>query len=364
MERLTSETPATKRAFPAVQPRGSLSRAVLNLLASDAPNPEPLLGELSELTSIALAASSDLVRDEDIQLCLFVLYSLHYGDVIERGDEWEWHPALVGARLEIESAFEAALRAQVACPPAPASVQEDVAAALFAMTAPDSGPSLSRYIAKQATDEQLREFLIQRSVYTLKEADPHSWAIPRLTGRAKAALVEIQADEYGQGRANNVHAAVYAATMRSVGLDDSYGAYLNDVPAITLASLNLMTMFGLNRRLRGAIVGHLAAFEMTSSIPSRLNSNGFRRLGYGEATTRYFDIHVEADAIHEQIAGRDLAGALAEDEPELLGDILFGAAACLAVDGWAGQHILEAWQDGRSSLRVRDAESEPAEVLL
>lgn len=343
-----------------MQARGPLSRVVLDLLASDARGPELPLDELPALTSGALSASTDIARDEDIQLCLFVLYSVHYGDVIEHGDDWEWHPALVGTRLAIERAFEASLREQVTCPPAPASAQEEVAATLFAMTSPDNGPSLARYLAKQATHEQLREFLIQRSVYTLKEADPHTWGIPRLTGRAKAALVEIQADEYGQGRAQNVHAAVYAASMRSVGLDDSYGAYVNEVPAITLASLNLMTMFGLNRRLRGAIVGHLAAFEMTSSIPSRLIGNGFRRLGYGEETTRYFDIHVEADAIHEQIAGRDLAGALAEDEPELLGDILFGAAACLAVDGWAGQHILEAWQDGRSSLRARDTEGQDA----
>ena len=38
-------------------------------------------------------------------------------------------------------------------------------------------------------------------------------------------------------------------------------------PAITLAIGNLMSLFGLHRRLRGAIVGHLAAFEMTSSLP-------------------------------------------------------------------------------------------------
>ena len=45
------------------------------------------------------------------------------------------------------------------------------------------------------------EFLVHRSAYQLKEADPHSWAIPRLSGAPKAALVEIQADEYGGGDA-------------------------------------------------------------------------------------------------------------------------------------------------------------------
>src|SRR5690606_323584 len=117
------------------------------------------------------------------------------------------------------------------------------------------------------------------------------------------------------------------------------------------ASFNLMTMFGMNRRLRGASVGHLAAFEMTSSIPCRWIAEGIRRVGLGEEVAAYYDEHVEADAVHEQIAGRDLAGSLAEDEPQLLGDILFGAAACLAIDGWGADHILDAWERGESSLR-------------
>ena len=75
---------------------------------------------------------------------------------------------------------------------------------------------------------------------------------------------------------------------------------------------------------------------MTSSLPNRLYGDGFRRHGFDADTTWYFDEHVEADAVHEQIAGRDLAGALAEQEPELLDDILFGAAACLHLDDLVG----------------------------
>jgi len=148
-----------------------------------------------------------------------------------------------------------------------------------------------------------------------------------------------------------MHQVMYARTMRGAGLDDTYGAYVDLVPAITLASFNLMTMFGMNRRLRGASVGHLAAFEMTSSLPCRSIAEGLRRLGFSDEVAAYYDEHVEADAVHEQIAGRDLAGSLAEDDPQLLPDILFGAAACLTVDGWGSDGILEAWERGESSLR-------------
>jgi hypothetical protein len=333
---------------PSFAARGPLSTRLLDLLSA-APDGDT---DLLPLADEALRRATDIVHDDDIQLTLFVLYGLHYGSVVETDDGWEWHPSLIALRRHLEAAFEAELRRVVPMPALPEPTSAAVAAALFALTGEDSGPSLSRYVAGKATREQLAEFLVHRSIYTLKEADPHSWAIPRLTGRAKAAMVEIQADEYGGGRPERMHAAIFAGTMRGLGLDDRYGTYVDHVPAVTLASLNMMSMFGLNRRLRGAIAGHLAAFEMTSSIPNGLYARGFRRNGFGEDATWYFDEHVEADAVHEQIAGRDLAGSLAEDEPALLADILFGAAACLRIDGWAGAHILEAWTAGRSALRV------------
>ena len=91
---------------------------------------------------------------------------------------------------------------------------------------------------------------------------------------------------------------------------------------------------------------------MTSSQPNRLYGNGFRRHGFDAAVTHYFDEHVEADAVHEQIAGRDLAGGLVETEPGLLSDVLFGATAVMAVDGMLSSHLLAAWEAGGSSLRT------------
>ena len=308
------------------------------------------LDELIGAAEEAVSASADVCRDGDLQLSLFLIYGLSYGGVLDVDEDWEGEPALLAVRRTIEHAFETRLRRLVAMPGLPDADAESVAAALFALTAEDDGPSLSRFVARSASREQLMEFLVQRSIYTLREADPHSWAIPRLTGRAKAALVEIQSDEYGGGRPERMHAAIFAGTMRAAGLDCAYGAYVDDVPAITLASLNMMSMFGINRRLRGAIVGHLAAFEMTSSVPNRFYGNGFRRHGFGDEVTWYFDEHVAADAVHEQIAARDLAGGLAESDPRLLPDIMFGAAACLRVDGMVADHMLKAWGRGESSL--------------
>ncbi|KGJ72407.1 hypothetical protein GY21_15505 [Cryobacterium roopkundense] len=335
------------------RPRGPVSAALVDLFSNRTSSAATeLSAALQKSTAAALDELPDLLQNDDVQVALFAAYELRYSGLTGVTDDWEWHPAVLEFCAAIERSFEQTLRERVPLPPVPAPGTDSVAAALFELTGSNSGPSVSRYIAKKATDEQAHEFLIQRSVYQLKEADPHSWAIPRLRGRAKAALVEIQADEYGGGRFERMHSELFARTMRGLGLDDTYGHYVDAVPAITLASSNMMTMFGTHRRLRGAIAGHLAAFEMTSALPNRLYGNGFRRLGYDAGVTHYFDEHVEADAVHEQIAARDLAGALSEDEPTLVADIIFGAAAGLYIDGLAGTQMLTAWAGGESSLRT------------
>jgi hypothetical protein len=284
---------------------------------------------------------------EDHQLALYALYELHYRGFCEVDPSWEWQPGLLALRAALEADFEACLREQVPRPEAdPARIGETI----MSLVEEDDGPQLSTYIGRSASLEQFREFLIHRSAYQLKEADPHSWAIPRLDGPAKAALVEVQADEYGGGRPERVHATLFAKAMRALDLDPAYGAYLERIPAVTLATVNLMSLFGLHRRLRGAIVGHLAAFETTSPIPNGRYAKGLRRLGLGEDALDFFDEHVEADSVHENIAVYDMAQGLAISEPDLAGDILFGVLALLDLDARFAAHVLERWEGGDTSL--------------
>jgi hypothetical protein len=245
----------------------------------------------------------------------------------------------------LEAAFEGALCTRIRIEP----VGDNIAVQLRALADNQPGPSLADYMRFNSTLEEFRAFVMHRSAYQLKEADPHSWVIPRLSGRAKAALVEIQADEYGSGSAERIHARLFAKAMDSLGLDSRYGAYVNKLPGVTLSTVNLMSMFGLHRRFRGAAVGHLAVFEMTSSIPNGKYASGLRRLG-AEAATEFFDEHVEADAAHEMIAIHDLAAALAEDEPSLAGQILFGARALLDLDAAFARHLMKSWAAGQSSF--------------
>ena len=323
-------------------PRGPLSTALFA---------DQVGGTLSPATIAqadrTAASGTGAFSDDDLQISLAVCYELHYRGFDGVSEDWEWDPALIGLRAGLEQRHLAALRELVG--PLPTS-GDPVDRQLTALIAADDGPSLSSYMAKQGTLEQWREYLTIRSVYHLKEGDPHTFAVPRLSGRTKSAMVEIQADEYGGGSPQRMHSELFAGLMRDLELDAGYGALWNEAPAVAFASVNTMSLFGLHRRWRGAALGHLACVEMTSSEPSRRYSAGLRRLGFDERTTVFYDEHVEADAVHEQIASVDMCGSLVAEEPDLLPDVLFGAACSLAMDGVAAGHLLGAWEEGRSAL--------------
>lgn len=334
-------------------PRGPLSAALLAALTG----PAPALDDATALHDVVVPAPADPFADEDLQLALYCAYELHYRGLDGVDAAWEWSPALLSLRGRMEAVFEAGLRALVP-DVGPAPTAEDVDLAIREIAAEDA-PGLSQYLQRSATIDQYREVLVQRSAYQLKEADPHSWAMPRLFGAPKAALVEIQADEYGGGRPERMHARLFADTMEALGLDSDYGAYLDRIPARALSTVNLMSFFGLHRRWRGAIIGHLALFESTSSIPNGRYAAGLRRLGRDdEAAVAFFDEHVEADAVHENLATVDMAGGLIRQDPSLAGDVLFGARCLAELEGaWTGE-VLRAFQAGRSSL-LRPLERTP-----
>jgi hypothetical protein len=329
-------------------PRGVLSEFVLTRLR-DAPH---------ELSAPTVEPPSDPYGDDDLHLALYLCYELHYRGLPGVDERWEWNPSLLAFRGEMEEIFELALRDAVPLSPALPAAQE-VDLALRAIAEQD-GPSVASYVQREATLKHVQEFLVHRSAYQLKEADPHAFAIPRLFGPPKAALVEIEADEYGGGRAEWIHAHLFARAMAALGLDDTYGAYLELIPGISLATVNLMSLFALHRRLRGAIVGHLALFEMVSSIPNRRYGDGLRRLGFSGDATLFFDEHVEADAVHENIAAVDLAGGLVRQDPKQYGAILWGAQTSTYLgDRWA-HHLLDSWAAGQTSLL---AELEPSGMV-
>ncbi|WP_030739769.1 iron-containing redox enzyme family protein [Streptomyces sp. NRRL S-31] len=330
-------------------PRGPLSAAVSASLRDAGPLP-PVSG----------AETADPYGD-DLQLALYLCYELHYRGFAGVPPEREWDPELLRVRAALEHRFLTALRADT---PGHDSLDDALGALLVE---PADGTGVSHFLCAEGELWQLREYAAMRSLYHLKEADPHAWVLPRLWGRAKAAMAAVEFDEFGGGRAERVHARLFADLMTDLGVDTTYGRQLDAAPAEMLAVVNLMSLFGLHRRWRGALVGHFAEVEITSSPGSRRLADAMRRAGAGPAARFFYDEHVEADAVHEQIVRHEVIGGLLDEEPELAPDIAFGIDATEYLEDRLGRRLLAAWRAGRSALRtppVPSAGPEPSPESL
>jgi len=304
------------------KPRGRLSQQVL--------------ASLTELPSCRVDVEPE--SDDDAAIALWALHELSYGGFEDIDDGAERDPELFGLRGRLEDDLERRLRDRW-----PGVPEAELAAGFFDWIADHDGPSLARFVQTDATEEQVLDLLRMRSVYHLIEADPTSWVIPRLGVAPKAALVELQYDEYGVGDPARLHSGLWARGMEASGLRPERGAYVDEAPVEVLEQNNAVSMFGLQRRLRGAALGHLAAFEATSSLPSRRMAQGLERLGFPAEMVGYYTEHVEADAVHEQVALRDVCVRLLEDEPALEPDVWFGAWACLDLEDRVARRVLGGW---------------------
>ncbi|TDC59590.1 iron-containing redox enzyme family protein [Actinomadura sp. GC306] len=330
-------------------PRGPLSHAVLDALASGPP-PGP-----GQSPADGLWQGRDLRADvrsadpygEDLQLALHTCYELHYRGFTGVHPDWEWDPGLLRLRAAMEEAFLAALRRDV---PGGTDVDDALAGLL---TEPVDASGVTHHLRDTGEWWQLLEHAALRSVYHLKEADPHAFVIPRLRGRAKTALAAVEHDEFGGGRPGMIHQGLYGDLLDDLGLDPSYGAYVDAAPAVMLATVNMMSLFGLRRSLRAAMVGHFAAAEITTAPSARRMARALERLGAGPRAVLFYTEHIEADAVHEQVLRHDVIGGLLEQEPELAGDVVLGVQATCLLEDRLAAHLLDHWlaTPPRSALR-------------
>lgn len=335
---VTRASITTEPALPAAH--GPLSTAVRRALIGPPSH--------DHLTRIGASVRDSDPYGLDLQLALCMCYELHYRGFAGVDPSWEWNPALLALRGELERVFLAGVRRDVG----PIAPDQTAAAEMDAIAVePADGTGPSYYLRDTGTWQQMREYFVHRSVYHLKEGDPHAWAIPRLMGVAKAAFVAVEFDEYGAGQGPRLHQQLFADLMAAANLDTGYLAYADAVTAEALAAVNLMSLFGLHRELRGAAIGHFASTEITSPPGSRRMVRALQRMGAPAACIEFYAEHVEADAVHEHVVRIDVVGDLVAREPQLDRDVVFGIRAHAAVENRLADAIMASWQQDRTSLR-------------
>jgi hypothetical protein len=57
----------------------------------------------------------------------------------------------------------------------------------------------------------------------------------------------------------------------------------------------------------------------------------------------YYEEHVQADAVHVQLAVRAICAPLIEADPDTEADVWFGAFSCLELESRLASYLLQRW---------------------
>ena len=111
---------------------------------------------------------------------------------------------------------------------------------------------------------------------------------------------------------------------------------MESAPATALAFANSAWLFARRRHLRGASVGQLSFLEIDSVGPCRERAAAWDQAGLPEAGRQWYDVHVLADAEHQDVVRHELVPAIEEHTPWLVPDVAFGAEVTRRLQAWPG----------------------------
>jgi hypothetical protein len=189
-------------------PRGHMSSALIAALR-EPPAPRPAL--------LVSGGTREVFLDDDLQLSLWICYELRTRGFDDVHSGWEDNPSLAQFHTALETRWEEALRT------------------LSEVTQPAA-----------VSDEGLAE--LRRH---------HAFWQPRREMRS--VLRDLQG--YG-ARSERTHSVLFTVTLRDV---DPAG--VDEMPALTLALVNALSLFGLHQRLVGCLVGFLTAVDTIGGDP-------------------------------------------------------------------------------------------------
>lgn len=215
---------------------------------------------------------------------------------------------------------------------------EDLALAEHPLESPSWGP----FIREFAPLEAMKSIVAQRSLFFLREPDPWIYAVPTLSGVAKAGLIDLLLDEYGWGKYEHMHSTVYAHVMEALELETRIDHYESEASWQYLATLNHQWMYALepefSRRLLGVV--YLTEADSPGAMTNYLAA--WDRLGVtDERVLKFYDLHVHADENHRDVALHEVVMPVAEaGGPAAAREIAIGIWDGRALEAEFADHIL------------------------
>ncbi|MFE9023546.1 iron-containing redox enzyme family protein [Streptomyces sp. NPDC007808] len=184
-------------------------------------------------------------------------------------------------------------------------------------------PLYREYLRNEAGVEEFRFFLAQESNLDPRFDDILALMQLGVSGQQKLELAANYWDEMGNGDPADVHTAMFARALRTVGADDAYIA--KNQLLETRISGNLSACLALSRRHYLKAVGFMGVTEYMVPIRFRDFVDGWRRAGLPEDGVRYHELHIGIDAQHASGWFKNVVKPLIRDDPRSGREIATGA---------------------------------------
>lgn len=269
-----------------------------------------------------LAAAPVAVDARARVLSLLTLYDLQTGP-LRPVARWARHPAVARLQWALESAWLDELAAVAVPDDLPAVTGVDsVVAALRALAARERLPAVYRWVARQASYDEVVSFLALEGGPDAGFDDLVAACQVGLTGRPKLELGINYWDELGNGSLGAVHTTLHDQMAAALGMPR---LPLAEQPVEGLERVAYGGLLAANHWLQPEMLGALGLTELQAGPRCRLVLQAFQRVGAPAAAWPFYEVHAEVDPRH----GRDwVEGAvvpLVEEHPDWAPRVVRGA---------------------------------------
>jgi hypothetical protein len=255
---------------------------------------EGLRGDGAGLSALPIG-----VDRRDRFLSLLAIYDLHTAPLDVVGDvvRHQGHPAVAALkhRLEADWLAELELAWIEAGHLSDADGPDRVVMAMRAVAARDRLPAAYRWLAKEATWDEVVHFLALEGGPDGGFDDLVAVCQLGLAGSAKLELAKNYWDEMGQGDPGGVHTVLHERLVAAVAMPR---IAREDQPVEALERAALGGLLATNRWLQPEMLGALGLLELQAGPRCRLVLQAFDRLGAPADAYPFYLEHAEVDPVH------------------------------------------------------------------
>jgi hypothetical protein len=178
-------------------------------------------------------------------------------------------------------------------------------------TGPGQHDPLFRWLAEEATREQMAWFLSQEVAGEAGFDDLVALTQVKLPERAKLELARNYWDEMGRGTAAGMHGPMLDRLATNLHLRERHEPIVWEAIAVG----NLLIGLAANRAYAYQSIGALGVVELTAPGRAACVNEGLQRLGIDKETRRYYALHATLDIRHSASWNTEVIEPLVRDNP-------------------------------------------------